>query len=96
MLKPILLYVPQERKDCIMFSDAERTTLTVGLKKVKKALAEGKAKKVVIAKDCDMYLYESLNELCERAGIVPQFAETMAELGQACSIDVKASCACVC
>ena len=79
-----------------MFSDSEKATLTVGLKKVRKALVEGKAKKVVIAKDCDMYLFESLNELCESAGIVPQLAETMAELGQACSIDVKASCACVC
>ena len=79
-----------------MFSDAERATLTVGLKKVRKALNEKKAKKVVIAKDCDMYLFENLTELCKNAGIEPELAETMAELGQACGIDVKASCACVC
>jgi len=79
-----------------MFSDSEKATLTVGLKKVRKALAEGRAKKVVIAKDCDMYLFESLNELCKSAGIVPELAETMSELGQACGIDVKASCACIC
>ena len=79
-----------------MFSDSEKATLTVGLKKVTKALVDGRAKKVVIAKDCDMYLFESLSELCKSAGVEPELAETMAELGQACGIDVKASCACVC
>ena len=79
-----------------MFSDTEKATLTVGLKKVRKALTEGRAKKVIIAKDCDMYLFESLSELCKNAGVQPEFAETMAELGKDCGIDVKASCACVC
>lgn len=79
-----------------MFSDIEKTTLTVGLKKVRKALTEGRAKKVVIAKDCDTYLFESLTELCKSSGVEPEFAETMSELGRDCGIDVKASCACVC
>ncbi|MBQ7974113.1 MAG: ribosomal L7Ae/L30e/S12e/Gadd45 family protein [Clostridia bacterium] len=79
-----------------MFSDVERATLTVGLKKVRKALAEHRAIKVVIAKDCDVFLLESLQELCKNAGVEPEYAETMADLGQACGIDVKASCACVC
>ena len=78
-----------------MFSDAEKATLTVGLKKVRKALTEGRAKRIVIAKDCDVYLLESLEEQCRLAGVTPDYAESMAELGRDCGIDVKASCACV-
>ena len=39
---------------------------------------------------------QSLEELCEAAGIIPELAGTMTELGSECGISVKASCACVC
>jgi large subunit ribosomal protein L7A len=80
----------------MMISDAERAALTVGLKQVRKALAEHRAKKVFVAMDCDAFLLEGLEGLCRECGIVPEYAQTMAQLGQECGIDVKASCACIC
>ena len=79
-----------------MISDSEKLSLKVGLKQVKKSLAAGKASKVFIAEDCDMYLRESLDKLCAEASITPVYVRTMAELGRECGINVKASCACVC
>ena len=70
-----------------MISDVERATLTVGLKKVKKALAEHRAKKVIIAKDCDSFLLDSMEELCRASGISPVYAESMKELGEECGIE---------
>ena len=79
-----------------MISDADKQGLIVGLKQVKKALQNRTATKVFIADDCDFYLKKSLEELCEAAGIIPEVAGTMTELGSECGISVKASCACVC
>lgn len=79
-----------------MITDAERSCLTVGLKQVKKALSEKRARKVFLADDCDGALKGTIEELCTAAGISPVYVETMRELGQECGIDVKASCACIC
>jgi len=79
-----------------MISDADKQCLTVGLKQVKKALQQKKAVKVFIAEDCYGVLRNSVEELCRESGITPVYAETMAQLGSECGIDVKASCVCVC
>ncbi len=80
----------------MVISDYEQQCLVVGLKQVKKALLEKRAKKVFLALDCDEYLRESLEALCADAGVTPVYADTMKELGRECGIEVKASCACVC
>ena len=79
-----------------MIQDADKSCLVVGLKQVKKALAEKRAKKVFLADDCDSALKESVEQLCKQAGIIPERVETMRKLGDECGIEVKASCACVC
>lgn len=79
-----------------MISDAERPCLLVGLKQVKKALADKRARKVFLAEDCDMRLKGEIEELCSKSDISPIYIETMINLGNECGIDVKASCACVC
>ena len=79
-----------------MITDSERECIIVGLKQVKRALAEKKAKKVFLARDCDEYLLKGLEDMCAGAGIEPVYADTMKELGSQCGIQVKASCACVC
>ncbi len=79
-----------------MITDSERECIVVGLKQVKKALAEKRAKKVFLAQDCDPIILESLEELCAGADLSPEYVQTMKELGSQCGIQVKASCACVC
>ena len=73
---------------------SEQSSLMVGLKQVKKAISENKAKKVFLAKDCDDFLKTSIENLCANAGIEPEYVDTMKQLGQECGIDVGAACAC--
>lgn len=75
---------------------SEQSSLMVGLKQVKKAISEKKAKKVFLAQDCDDFLKASIEHLCADAGIEPEYVDTMKQLGQECGIDVGASCACEC
>ena len=75
---------------------SEQPSLMVGLKQVKKAISEKKAKKVFLALDCDDFLKESIEHFCADAGIEPVYVDTMKQLGAQCSIDVGASCACEC
>ena len=75
---------------------SEQSSLMVGLKQVKKAISEKKAKKVFLARDCDDFLRESIESLCAGTGIEPVYVDTMKQLGTECGIDVGASCACQC
>ena len=79
-----------------MISDAEKKSLVVGLKQVKKALQANKVNKIFIANDCSTALKTSIEELCKNVDISPIYIESMTQLGRECGIDVKASCACIC
>ena len=67
----------------------------VGIKQVRKALREGRARKVFLADDADPALIEPLEQTCRDAGIEVERAGTMKELGRSCSIAVGAACAAV-
>ena len=63
----------------------------VGVKQTRRAIAEGAAKKVLIAVDADPRVTEPIQQLCAAAGVPTQQVESMRELGQACGIEVSAS-----
>ncbi len=65
----------------------------VGSKQLKKALREGSALTAFLAKDGDPKLVMPLETACIDADVSVIWVNTMLELGQACSIDVGASCA---
>ena len=65
----------------------------VGIKQLKKALAEGRAKKVFVAGDADPKLTGPVLDRCAEAGIDVEQVPTMAELGKACGIEVGAAVA---
>ena len=67
--------------------------IKVGIKQTSRAISEGKAFKVYIAKDADPYMVCSLIELTEASQIPIELVETMKELGKACKIDVGAATA---
>ena len=74
-------------------NDAKRRV--VGIKQVMRALEQGELAAVYIADDADARL---LSPLCARAaelGVPVHRAETMAELGNACHIQVGAAAAAV-
>jgi large subunit ribosomal protein L7A len=66
----------------------------VGLKQCIKAVENGKAKRVFIAKDADAAIIEPLKLLCDKNKLSVIYVDSMKTLGKVCGIDVGASAAC--
>jgi large subunit ribosomal protein L7A len=67
----------------------------VGIKQTLKAVENGSAAIVFIAKDADEKITGNLKELCMANGVQVEYADTMKLLGKAVGIEVGASAACV-
>lgn len=65
----------------------------VGAKQVKRALKDGRAKKVFWAENADPRLLQPLIQDAVRKGVPLQQISTMKELGDACGISVGAAVA---
>ena len=63
----------------------------VGVKQSRKAIREGRARRVYLAGDADPALVEPIAAECAAAGIPVETGRTMAQLGRACGIAVGAS-----
>ncbi|SDW89662.1 large subunit ribosomal protein L7A [Marininema mesophilum] len=73
----------------------EARTIVIGAKQTKKAIEQGKAEEVLIARDADERLTTALSTLCRNHGIAVVYVDSMKELGRACGIDVGAATAAV-
>lgn len=78
-----------------MLAELKTSRKVVGVKQIRKALLEGCAVKVFIAKNADPHLTAPLAEQCEKLQIPVCSVATMAELGAACNIDVGAAAAAI-
>ena len=67
----------------------------VGAKQLKKAVVSGSALQVYLAKNADPAITEPISEMCKNLSIRFSWVRTMAELGQACGIEVGAAAAAV-
>ena len=67
----------------------------VGAKQLRKALHNGKALQVFLARNADPAIVEPLAALCDRYAVRCYWVNTMKELGTACSIEVGASAAAI-
>ena len=77
-----------------MSADWATKEKVVGIKQTKRAIAEGNAAAVYLAKDADPKLTEPLQAMCLLAGIEVKNEHTMSELGKRCGIAVgTAACA---
>ena len=83
----------QTHGGALAMEEQSRSKKVVGIKQVRKALREGRARKIWLADDADPALTEPLETACRENGIEVQRAVTMKELGRACSISVGAACA---
>ena len=63
----------------------------IGVKQSRKAIREGRAKRVYLACDADPAITDPVAESCTAAGIPMEDGYTMAQLGHACQITVGAS-----
>ena len=74
--------------DILDISELSAVKKVVGLNQTKKAVNNGKAKKIFAAKDADEQFLLQIKRLCEGKSIEIDESMTMEELGSACKIDV--------
>ncbi len=76
-----------------MLQKLKNGTKVVGAKQTKRALTDGRAKKVFYAGDADPALCRPILELCAEKAVEAVEIPSMKELGEACSIAVGAAVA---
>ena len=74
-----------------MLSELQTAQKVVGVKQSRKAIRDGAAKCVVVAKDAEARVIRPIRALCEELGVPVEEADSMAELGKAAQIDIGAS-----
>ena len=74
-----------------MITELASQEKVIGVKQSRKAIREGRAKRVYLACDADLAITGPVAESCRRAGIPVETAHTMAQLGHVCRITVGAS-----
>ena len=65
----------------------------VGVKQSRKAIREGRARRVYLAEDADPAITGPIAAECAAAGVPVEAGTTMAQLGRACGIAVGAAVA---
>lgn len=74
-----------------MISELASQEKVIGVKQSRKAIREGRAKRVYLACDADPAITEPVAASCAEAGIPVETDYTLSQLGQACRISVGAS-----
>ena len=74
-----------------MLTELASQEKVIGVKQSRKAIREGRAKRVFLACDADPAITDPVAESCEETGIPVESGYTMAQLGHACCITVGAS-----
>ena len=78
-----------------MLDELKTAKKVVGIKQLRRALADETAELVFLAKDADPALTEPLLAQCRDSGVEIVTGVTMAELGKACGISVGAAAAAI-
>ena len=78
-----------------MLEELSAANKIVGIKQLRKALADGRVKKVFIARDADPMLTEPVLDQCQEQHIAVESVATMKQLGAACCISVDAAAAAI-
>ena len=74
-----------------MLTELASQEKVIGVKQSRKAIREGRAKRVYLACDADPAITDPVAESCAEAGIPVETGHTMEQLGQACRITVGAA-----
>ena len=78
-----------------MLAQLENAAKVVGVKQTRRALNDGRAKEVFLARDADPGLTEPLSAQAEEKGVSVHWIDTMRALGRACGIAVGAAVAAI-
>ena len=74
-----------------MITELASQEKVIGVKQSRRAIREGRAKRIYLAIDADPAITDPVADSCQEAGIPVETGYTMAQLGQACHITVGAS-----
>ena len=74
-----------------MLTDLTAVEKVVGAKQAKRALRDGKARRVYLAQDADPRVTEPIAELCAQHNVPVEEVARMKDLGVACGISVGAA-----
>ncbi len=78
---------------CGAVPDLRDKQFVVGTKQLKKALINGRARRVWLAENADPAITEPLEALCRQHGVVCVWVPSKTDLGKACGIEVGAAAA---
>ena len=86
------------KKDCMIpkcgdLAELRKNKVVVGAKQLRKALEKGSAKFVCLAENADPAITQPLEEQCLALRVPFCWVSSMAELGNACGIEVGAAAA---
>ena len=78
-----------------MLTELNTSNKVVGAKQTKRALSDGRARKIFLAADADPRVTEPIAALCREQGTETESVDTMAALGSACGIAVGSAVAAI-
>ena len=78
-----------------MLTQLEHGAKVAGVKQTRRALQDGRAKALFLARDADPGLTEPLETMARERGVQVCWADSMRELGRACGIAVGAAVAAI-
>ena len=78
-----------------MIEDIRSYPYLVGTKQTMRAIEEGDARIVFLAKDANENILKNILDLCEGKEIEVVYVDTMEEIGKACAISREAASACI-
>lgn len=78
---------------CGAVPDLRDKSVVVGTKQLKKALINGRARRVWLAENADPAITEPLEALCKMYSVAYQWVPSKSDLGRACGIEVGATAA---
>ena len=86
------------KKDCMIplcgdLAELRKNKVVVGAKQLRKALEKGNARYVCLARNADPSITEPIEEKCRALQVPCGWVPSMAELGNACGIEVGAAAA---
>ncbi len=76
-----------------MLSELQHAAKVVGVKQVRRALSDGRAKRLYLAQDADPQLTQPLERQAQEQGVETVRVQSMRALGKACGVAVGAAVA---
>ena len=80
-------------RECGVAPDLRGCNIVVGSKQLKKALVNGRARRVWLAENADPAITEPLEALCRTCNVACVWVRSKEDLGRSCGIEVGAAAA---